>query len=466
MKLLRIYYLVLLLLIICWSSLAFASPKTIIAEATYIMGDGEIPTFAESMVLQKAKRYAIEEAGTYIESYSKIENFKLTRDEVKVLAGGVLKVEILEKKRTIIGEVVQFYVKINAVVSTDNLENLAKNVKSKHIGVEYKQLQMEFEELFKELTEIKNQLSNAKSESDRAKALERIKYYEAQFNSIKDHEKRIYSRLITTDSVLDAINQKQSQIKIAYALIDKIVNGIHIDVGKPEIILNPDTQSIRHEQLLQKYSKNKQHYYYFLKPLTEQEIANMTIVSIPLTMSHSDKVWKDIDSEIMTIGGRKKNIELVDGAWKKIGRGIVFQIGENYETIMAFQKNIQRLLITIEFFSNEGLIDRCQIEPESSAYGRFDGFPAIRIRSLAQGKFVFNTDLNKGSMLCESTSASYCKFDSEEYVLILDRPIIINAKLYMRLEDVKSLQKVNAAIKQLEPQDKQTMADWKKCLQW
>ena len=160
-------------------------------------------------------------------------------------------------------------------------------------------------------------MSNAKSESDRAKALERIKYYEAQFNSIKDHEKRIYSRLITTDSVLDSINQKQSQIKIAYALIDKIINGIHIDIGKPDIILNPDTDSIRREQLLQKYSNNKQHYFYFSNPLTEQEIADMTIVSISLTLNHSDMVWKDIDSAIMTIGGRKKNIELVDGAWKK-----------------------------------------------------------------------------------------------------------------------------------------------------
>ena len=330
-----------------------------------------------------------------------------------------------------------------------------------NVGVEYKQLQKEFEELFKELTEIKNQLSNAKSESDRAKALERIKYYEAQFNSIKDHEKRIYSRLITTDSVLDSINQKQSQIKIAYALIDKIINGIHIDIGKPDIILNPDTDSIRREQLLQKYSNNKQHYFYFSNPLTEQEIADMTIVSISLTLNHSDMVWKDIDSAIMTIGGRKKNIELVDGAWKKVGRGIVFQIGENYETIMAFQKNIQRLRIIIEFFSKEGLIDSCKIEPESSAF-RFDGFPVIRVSSLSQGKFVFNTDLNKESIFCKFTSD--CKFDSEEYVLILDRPIIINAKLYMRLEDVKSLQKVNAVIKQLEPQDKRGMADWKKCM--
>ena len=77
--------------------------KTIIAEATYIMGDSKTPTFAESMVLQKAKRYAIEEAGTYIESYSKIENFKLARDEVEVLAGGVLKVEILEKREPLWG---------------------------------------------------------------------------------------------------------------------------------------------------------------------------------------------------------------------------------------------------------------------------------------------------------------------------------------------------------------------------
>ena len=33
------------------------------------------------------------------------------------------------------GDAVNFYIKIKAVVSIDNLENLAKNVKSKNIGV-------------------------------------------------------------------------------------------------------------------------------------------------------------------------------------------------------------------------------------------------------------------------------------------------------------------------------------------
>ena len=54
---------------------------------------------------------------------------------MEVLAGGVLKVEILEKREPLWGDAVNFYIKIKAVVSIDNLENLAKNVKSKNIGV-------------------------------------------------------------------------------------------------------------------------------------------------------------------------------------------------------------------------------------------------------------------------------------------------------------------------------------------
>ena len=50
---------------------AFAETKEIISEGTYNMGDGETPTVAESRALLQAKRTAVEEAGTYVESYSK-----------------------------------------------------------------------------------------------------------------------------------------------------------------------------------------------------------------------------------------------------------------------------------------------------------------------------------------------------------------------------------------------------------
>jgi hypothetical protein len=56
----------------------------IIAEGSYNMGDGETPTVAESRALLNAKRAALERAGTYVESYTKVRNFQLTQDQIQV----------------------------------------------------------------------------------------------------------------------------------------------------------------------------------------------------------------------------------------------------------------------------------------------------------------------------------------------------------------------------------------------
>ncbi len=61
--------------------LAHAETKILTAEANYTMGDGETPSFAEAMALQKAKQMALEQAGTYVESYTKIQNLDLTTEE-------------------------------------------------------------------------------------------------------------------------------------------------------------------------------------------------------------------------------------------------------------------------------------------------------------------------------------------------------------------------------------------------
>lgn len=83
---------------------ALAETRVLTTEATYTMGDGETPSFAEAMALQKAKKIALEQAGTYVESYTKIQNLDLTTEEIQTIAGGVLQVGILEKKRSLVGE--------------------------------------------------------------------------------------------------------------------------------------------------------------------------------------------------------------------------------------------------------------------------------------------------------------------------------------------------------------------------
>lgn len=65
-------------LLLLLPSFSLAETKEIVAEGTYNMGDGETPTVAESRALLQAKRTAVEEAGTYVESYSKTRNFQLT----------------------------------------------------------------------------------------------------------------------------------------------------------------------------------------------------------------------------------------------------------------------------------------------------------------------------------------------------------------------------------------------------
>ncbi len=131
------------------------------------MGDGETPTVAESRALLQAKRTAVEEAGTYVESYSKVKNFQLTADEIQVLASGVMEVEVLEKKRTVVGDGFNFWIKIKARVSTDKMEEMAKRVKEKSVVEDYKRIQEAYDKSQREIEELKRRLAGAKGEKER-----------------------------------------------------------------------------------------------------------------------------------------------------------------------------------------------------------------------------------------------------------------------------------------------------------
>ena len=91
---------------------AFAETKLILAEGFYVMGDGDTPIIAEARALEQAKKLALEQAGTYVRSYSKSKNFDLTGDEVEMLSAGIMETEVQEKKRTMAGGSFSFSVRI------------------------------------------------------------------------------------------------------------------------------------------------------------------------------------------------------------------------------------------------------------------------------------------------------------------------------------------------------------------
>jgi tetratricopeptide (TPR) repeat protein len=163
-------------LFLFYPSHGFTAVKEIISEGAYNMGDGETPSVAESRALLNAKRIALEQAGTYVESYTKVENIQVTKDEIQVLTSGIMEVEILDKKRTIVGEGFRFWVKIKARVNPDRIQEMANKiqVRDRSFVDDYKKIQEAYEKSQKEIEGLKKQLAQAKDKKEKKKVEAKI----------------------------------------------------------------------------------------------------------------------------------------------------------------------------------------------------------------------------------------------------------------------------------------------------
>ncbi len=136
--------------------------KELIVEANYIMSDGETPLFAEMQVLEKAKRYALQEAGTYVSSRTIVQNFQLVSDEVMALTGGLMEVKVLEEKReyTPIYEL-SFYIRIYAKVKVSDVKEIQDMIANKKLVEEYKMLKTDYDSMLQEIAMLRMQLAQA-----------------------------------------------------------------------------------------------------------------------------------------------------------------------------------------------------------------------------------------------------------------------------------------------------------------
>jgi tetratricopeptide (TPR) repeat protein len=170
-------------LILFYPSHGFTTIKEIVSEGAYNMGDGETPTVAESRALLNAKRIALEQAGTYVESYTKVENIQVTKDEIQVLTSGIMEVEILDKKRTVVGDGFRFWVKIKTRVNPDNIKEMARKVKDKSVVDDYKKIQEAYDKSQREIKELKKQLAQTKDKKEKKQVEAKISDDERMFQA-------------------------------------------------------------------------------------------------------------------------------------------------------------------------------------------------------------------------------------------------------------------------------------------
>lgn len=178
--------LMLSLFIALYAHKAFASKTvTIHAHGEYVMGAGETMEVAEERARKAAMQSAAEQAGAFLKSYTKTLNFALEEDVVEVIANHSMKVEVLERKKTAVGnlDAIRFYIKIRAIMNEEEIEANLKRIRNDQAALDaYNRLKAEYEKQNRELEALKNRLARA-DEAEKQKISRMISDEEKKFKA-------------------------------------------------------------------------------------------------------------------------------------------------------------------------------------------------------------------------------------------------------------------------------------------
>jgi len=161
---------------------ANAEIRTITATGEYRMGDNDTRTDAKRLALLDAKRLALEQAGTYIESITGVKNFDLSKEEIRAYTAGIVEVTEQATRTMMEGETtvvrVDVIAKIDTNVVTRQIDALRKDETMKaelqKIYAEKDQLRQKVDAQTKELAAFKSKADAGPSVKRRQQVMVRL----------------------------------------------------------------------------------------------------------------------------------------------------------------------------------------------------------------------------------------------------------------------------------------------------
>ena len=154
-------------LLMIFQTVGFAASKTFSASGEYLMSDYDTPEIAEEIALDFAKQNAAEQAGIYLESYSRSIDKVIDEVEIKTVASS--KVEVLQKNITRQNQKrgrILLRADIRATVDTSELDNfLAQTREQRQQAIQrYKALQEMNAKIKQDIDEFQSKLAAIKDE--------------------------------------------------------------------------------------------------------------------------------------------------------------------------------------------------------------------------------------------------------------------------------------------------------------
>ena len=106
----------------------FAEIQTITHTVQQPFGGSQSPDDARTAGIARAKREALEQFGTYIESTTVVKNSRLDGDEILALTAGVTKAEVIKQKNYTDGDGFGLEITVKVELDTTVLENSLKRL--------------------------------------------------------------------------------------------------------------------------------------------------------------------------------------------------------------------------------------------------------------------------------------------------------------------------------------------------
>lgn len=222
----RFVFLLMAVIFLTFSSGAKAEVKYFVKTAKAFIGDNQTKNDARMLATLEAKRMALEEAGTYVESLTIVKNAMVAKDEILAFTAGVAKTEILEERPLIEGESFGIEVKAKVTVDTSILAERIKRLREDRELLENnKQLINRNKDLEEELKQLRAELDRAKDRSEVKELQKKTEVFQERYTATEwfekgynadDLDKKIvyYSKAIELDpDFAEAYNNRGSAYK-------------------------------------------------------------------------------------------------------------------------------------------------------------------------------------------------------------------------------------------------------------
>ena len=125
----RRFPILIVLILLFFSSVSFAATQTIEADGSYQMDENDSIASAKEGAKNDALRHAAEQAGVYIRAYSKTQNLQMTDDEIEVVAANVMKVKKCDYEQEYINNTLVFHAHVVVTVDDSKFDSIIKHEK-------------------------------------------------------------------------------------------------------------------------------------------------------------------------------------------------------------------------------------------------------------------------------------------------------------------------------------------------